>query len=76
MGPPVNLFDTQRHRTCRSVSDWIDHKERDVDEPLSVATTELTIQQVDTFPKDEQLRPDRCYHGDMSVSTFLRKTAT
>ena len=36
----------------------MDHKGRDVHEPFRVATTELTIQKVDMFPEEENVRRD------------------
>ena len=75
----MNLFAIERDGTCPSVSDRIDHNGREVDEPFRAATTELTIQKVDTILKEEELRPDgnrRCYHGEVLVRTFQRKKAT
>jgi len=52
----------------------------DVDEPFRAATTELTIQKVDTFPEEEKVRPDgsrKCYHGTTShASPCNKKRAT
>ena len=58
----------------------MDHKGRDADEPFRAATTELTNQKVDTFPKEEKVRPDdnrRCYHCTTShASPCNKKMAT
>ena len=48
----------------------------DVDEPYRAATTELTIQKVDTFPEEEKVRPDgnrKCYHGTTSHASPCNK---